>query len=93
MIQSAGGVIADRIGPAGIAGPTPAPDLGATASSVGARGVQSRVRSGAAPRALTAIRYTTLFMTRDDAGSLCAVRAGLAQDRCSTDEAAMGKLL
>ena len=58
-----------------------------------AREDQSRVRSGAAPQAMAAIRNTTLFMTRDKAGSPRTTRAALAGDRCSTIKTAIKRLL
>lgn len=58
-----------------------------------AREDHSRVRSGAAPQAMAAIRNTTLFMLRDQTGSLRTRRAARAENRDATIKAAIKGLL
>jgi hypothetical protein len=54
-----------------------------------AREDQSRLRSGAAPQAMAAIRNTTLFMLRGQQGSLRSRRAARAENRLQTIKAAI----
>lgn len=58
-----------------------------------AREDQSRVRSGAAPQAMAAIRNTMLFILRDQPGSLRTRRAARAEYRQATIRAAKAGVL